>query len=134
MTVYNCMPQPWRLCKITWWKPMIRYSCTMIRSQLISILYRKYFYWKYIVRASSDKLAPRYMSPYKIIEKVSNDSYKISLPPRWKIYPVFTHQGWRSKMKLKERNILGNILISDGQEGQKDKRKVDYNVQWFGEA
>jgi hypothetical protein len=35
------------------------------------------------------KLKPRYLGPFRVLEKKSNLVYKLELPVDWKIYPVF---------------------------------------------
>ena len=37
----------------------------------------------------SAKLAPQHHGPFKIIKVISPVAYELTLPPQWKIHPVF---------------------------------------------
>ena len=40
-------------------------------------------------RRPTKKLTPRLYGPFKILEKRGNRAYKLDIPPRWKIHPLF---------------------------------------------
>ena len=43
---------------------------------------------RYASQSQSSKFEPRYLGPFKIINKVSSHAYKLELPPSIKIHPV----------------------------------------------
>jgi len=46
------------------------------------MVFLKVAQWKHVIRfGMKDKLAPRYIGPYKIIERIGTVAYRILLPP-----------------------------------------------------
>lgn len=41
------------------------------------------------LRLPSRKLSPRYIGPFKIIKRINSVSYRLLLPPRYRIWPTF---------------------------------------------
>ena len=42
-----------------------------------------------LLNQPSKKFRSRYIGPYKILEKISSQAYKLELPPNMKVHPVF---------------------------------------------
>ena len=68
--------------------------------------------WKHVIRfGMKGKLAPRYIRPYKIIERIGTVAYRILLPPYLdKIHNVF-HVSMLQKADLDPTRILPQILM-----------------------
>jgi hypothetical protein len=41
------------------------------------------------IKRPSKKLNYKYIRPYKIIQKISENNYKLDLPPKVKLHPIF---------------------------------------------
>ena len=68
--------------------------------------------WKHVIRfGMKGKLAPRYIEPYKIIERIGTVAYRILLPPHLdRIHNVF-HVSMLRKANLDPTRILPQISM-----------------------
>src|SRR5690606_20418491 len=94
----------------------------------------------------SRKLRQQYIGPFKIIKKLSKVVYKLKLPPKLKVYPVFHisrlkkfHQSPRKFGR--KRDTRPPPIIVDGEKEYEvekilDKQKIGgeikYLVKWVG--
>ena len=95
--------------------------------------------------AQKNKLAPRYIGPFEVIELVNKDSYKLKLNPGVKLHPIF-HTSLLKKYEKddKRENKPAKVLLKDGiTEGQlveaiigrrQRKQQTEYLVKWQGES
>ena len=42
-----------------------------------------------IIKRPSKKLDYKYLGPYKVIKRISENNYQLNLPPKIQIYPIF---------------------------------------------
>ncbi|POM74119.1 Hypothetical protein PHPALM_8966 [Phytophthora palmivora] len=101
---------------------------------------------KWVTRgfAQSKKLAPRYIGPFPITNKVSRDSYELGLSKGLKLHPVFHTSLLKPYRKdPKRRQKVNKVVLTDGSEGQlveavighrKYKGKPQYKIWWLGES
>lgn len=87
-------------------------------------------------KRASDKLDCIHLGPFKIIEKLSNDNYKLSLPTRMRIHPEFHISLLKPTQAQKS---LSEVEVSDefDVEAILAKRinkqgKTEYLVNWVG--
>ena len=70
------------------------------------------------------KLTPRLYGPFKVVETRGNRAYKLDIPPRWKIYPVF------------HVSLLELYKVSDGPNREQPPREpedVEGHIECEGE-
>ncbi|CEG48328.1 FOG: Transposon-encoded proteins with TYA, reverse transcriptase, integrase domains in various combinations [Plasmopara halstedii] len=94
--------------------------------------------------AQSKKLAPRFIGPFPVQKKVSQDSYELGLSENLKLHPVFHTSLLKPYRKdLKRRQQVNKVVLADGTEGQlveaainhrKYKGKPQYKNWWLGET
>ena len=98
------------------------------------------------------KFFPKYLGPFTISEKIGHVAYKLELPPRWKIHPVF-HVSLLKAYILPDESLAGKrltkplpVVLDDNDEPTfdveaimnhrplscKDIRKVSFFVRWSG--
>ena len=102
------------------------------------------------------KLSPRLYGPSKVIKKRGNRAFKLDIPPRWKIYPVF-HVSLLESYKVSDRanrerpprepeDVKGDlewevekivkseiiIYIRKIRRVNKELKKLRYFVKWAG--
>ena len=91
----------------------------------------------------SKKLADRYMGPFRVIEAIGKQAYKLQLPEKWKIHPVFhvsLLEPHRRRPGEDPANHAEPVLLESGEEWEVeevlDKRKRWKNdwylVKWKG--
>lgn len=84
-------------------------------------------------KRASDKLDSVHLGPFRIIEKLDHDNYKLALPPRMQVHPEF-HV---SLLKPAEPEFEGSAEEEFEVEAVLDKRvsdegKTEYLIQWKG--
>ncbi|OWZ20261.1 Retrotransposon protein, Ty3-gypsy subclass, partial [Phytophthora megakarya] len=94
--------------------------------------------------AQSKKLAPRFIGPFPVRKKVSQDSYELGLSKGLKLHPVFHTSLLKPYRKDTARTQKVNkVVLADGTEGQlveavinhrKYKGKPQYKIWWLGET
>ena len=95
------------------------------------------------IHQASQKLGPRQIGPFTVIEVRDNDDYELDLPPVLKIHPVF-HVNRHSLYKETEENgkpPLPEPVEVDGEEEWESERILDsqyyrrqfqYLIHWKG--
>ena len=67
-----------------------------------------------IIKKPSKKLNYKYLKPYKIIKRISENNYQLDLPPKVRIYPIFYISLFKNAINVKpistERN---NVKINE---------------------
>ena len=43
-----------------------------------------------IPSAKSRKSSQQYVGPFRILERVGKQAYRLDIPPQWRVYPVFS--------------------------------------------
>ncbi|GMF66118.1 unnamed protein product [Phytophthora lilii] len=94
--------------------------------------------------AQSKKFAPRFIGPFPVRKKVSQDSYELGLSKNLKLHPVFHTSLLKPYHKdPKRRQKVNKVVLADGAEGQlveavinhrKYKGKPQYKIWWLGET
>jgi deoxyuridine 5'-triphosphate nucleotidohydrolase len=85
------------------------------------------------------KLKPRYIGPFKILEKKSNVTYKLELPKKWRIHPVFHVSKLRKYVEGDEEfgergdSRPQGIIEDDGVERHVVERIMKHRVNEEGE-
>jgi hypothetical protein len=92
----------------------------------------------------SRKLLPRWVGPFKIVQKVGNLAYKLEMSPGWRIHPVF-HVSLLELYKSNERvqpppppiELEGHLeyeveSILDHRFTSKKRDRVSYLLKWKG--
>ena len=65
-----------------------------------------------LVSGLSRKLASRFIGPYKVIEQINPVSFKLELPPSWRMHPVFHC----SQLKKAQGQVSGTVFdVNDEQ-------------------
>jgi hypothetical protein len=87
-------------------------------------------------KRASDKLDCVHLGPFRIAECLPNDNYRLALPKRMQVHPVF-HISLLVPTELREAQSGGDGSIEFEVESIKDKRintqgKVEYLVKWLG--
>ena len=68
-----------------------------------------------IIKKPSKKLDYKYLRPYKVTKKISENNYQLDLPPKVRIYPIF----YISLLK----NAINVEFISTGRDNVKVNKK-----------
>ena len=62
-----------------------------IRYEIDEKMFLKVSPWKKaMIFGKKSKLSPRFIRPYEVIEKVGPMAYKLTLPPKWKRFIMFS--------------------------------------------
>ena len=97
-------------------------------------------------RRPSRKLNPRFIGPYRIVKMVSPVAFKLELPPKMKIHPVFhvsllrKYQQNPEEFSERHQPPPPPVVIGDQQEYEVERildkrtrrRRIEYLVKWAG--
>jgi reverse transcriptase-like protein/integrase-like protein/chromodomain-containing protein len=87
-------------------------------------------------KRTSDKLDCVHLGPFKILEKLPNDNYRLALPPRMRVHPEF-HVSLLKPTSIQRSEIEGDASDEFEVEAIIDKRvnqqgKTEYLIKWMG--
>lgn len=92
---------------------------------------------------SSNKLLPRFYSPYRVLERIGLVAYRLDLPPGSKIYPVFHVSLLKKQLGAQDRTLssLPSIVDESGElqpqpsailKHRRTGHKCEMLIQWDG--
>ena len=78
-----------------------------------------------ITKRSSKKLNYKYLKPYKVIKKISENNYQLDLPPKVRIYLIFYISLFENIINVKFINIKrNNVKVNE----KKYETKKVFNI------
>ena len=96
------------------------------------------------LRRPNRKLAPRFVGPFRILDVVGTQAYRLALPETYKIYPVFhvsLLEKYQCRQDAGEEPFLPPPELIDGEpkwiveeilERKKSKGTFWYKIKWLG--
>ena len=91
----------------------------------------------------SKKLDFKYLGPFKILEKLSDSTYKLDLPPKVKLHPVFNisllesaegtmkvDTGYDDDMEVEDEREYEAEKILDARRNKEKGNRLEYLVKW----
>ena len=84
-------------------------------------------------KRTSDKLDCVHLGPFKVLEKLNHDNYKLALPPRMQIHPEF-HVSILKPAESDESKVSVEEFEVEAVTGRRvnDRDKTEYLIQWKG--
>lgn len=93
----------------------------------------------------SKKLDFKYLGPFKILKKLSDSTYKLDLPPKVKLHPVFNisllksakgtikvNTGYDDDIEVKDKREYEAEKILDARRNKEKRNQLEYLVKWKG--
>lgn len=48
------------------------------------------YYGYQILSVTSKKIGQQYVGPFRILDRVGKQAYRLDIPPHWRVHPVFS--------------------------------------------
>ena len=74
-----------------------------------------------IIKRPSKKLDYKYLKPYKVTKRISENNYQLDLPPKVRIYPIFYISLLKDAINVKLINTERNNIKVNEKEYEAEK-------------
>ena len=93
-----------------------------------------------ITKRPSKKLDYKYLGPYKVTKRISENNYQLNLPPKVRIYPIFYISLLKDATNVKPISIKRDNVKINKKEYEAEKvldtrnhqERIEYLVKWKG--
>ena len=80
------------------------------------------------IRSGARKLAAKWAGPYRVMDKVAREAYRLELPASWKVHPVFHTSQLKECTGSSHTNREAAVLLDDAEPEFEVERFVDMRI------